>query len=77
LIPLEISDVYPASHYVMADQRFNPNDFSEFAKTWKIFFTKNKFKKIHMQNSDFLKHYTRLIPNKTRIRIIKSKKKRD
>jgi 7-cyano-7-deazaguanine tRNA-ribosyltransferase len=77
LIPLEISDIYPASHYVMSDQEFSPNDFSEFEKTWKIFFEKNKFKKIHVQNSDFLKHYTKSLSNKTRIRIIKSKKKRD
>jgi 7-cyano-7-deazaguanine tRNA-ribosyltransferase len=77
LIPLEISDLYPASHYVMSNRSLEPADFSEFAKTWKIFFEKNKFKIIYIENRQFLKYYAKSLPNKINIKIIKSKKKKD
>lgn len=77
LIPLEISDLYPASHYVMSQRSIMPDNFPEFAKTWKQFFEKNKFKTVHIENQQFLKHYAKLLPNKTKVRIIKSKNKKD
>ena len=63
LIPLEISDIYPASHYVMANSNFNPEEFTEFAKTWKIFFEKNNFSVVYFDKDDqFLKYFAKSIP---------------
>lgn len=74
LIPLEISDLYPASHYVMSNRNFGPSDFSEFAKTWKAFFGKNNFKTVYIEDQQFLKYYAKLLPSKIRIRVLKRKK---
>jgi 7-cyano-7-deazaguanine tRNA-ribosyltransferase len=57
IIPLEISDLYPAAHYVMADTTSGPENYAEFAKTLKTFLTKNRFKKIHAEKSEFLEHF--------------------
>ena len=63
LIPIEISDIYPASHYVMARNLFNPKDFSLFLDTWKIFFEKNNFEIVYMQkNDEFLQYFKKFIP---------------
>lgn len=77
LIPLEVSDLYPASHYVMSDQDFAPSDFSEFEKTWKVFFSKNNFKRVYLEDKPFLKHYSKLLPKKTKFRGLTIKKKKD
>jgi 7-cyano-7-deazaguanine tRNA-ribosyltransferase len=73
LVPLEISDLYPAAHYVVAEQNFSPDYFSEFAKTWQVFFEKNKFRKIHIEDDLFLRHFAKTLP-KNKIKIIKRKK---
>ncbi|MGQ0772403.1 MAG: tRNA guanosine(15) transglycosylase TgtA [Nitrososphaerota archaeon] len=75
LIPLEISDLYPAAHYVMSDTNANPASYTEFAKTLKIFLANNKFKKIHLENNEFLSHFKKQIPRSSTIRKIKMKKK--
>src|SRR5574342_302949 len=67
IIPLEISDMYPASHYVMPRITYSQNEFSEFAKTWKVFFVNNNFKTVYAANDEFLKHYTKLFPKKIKI----------
>jgi 7-cyano-7-deazaguanine tRNA-ribosyltransferase len=54
-----------------------PADFSEFAKTWKLFFAKNKFSSVYIEDKKFLKHYAKLLPNKVKVKIIKSKNKKD
>lgn len=77
LIPLEISDIYPASHYVMSKKNFVPCDFAEFEKTWRLFFAKNDFKLVHLQDDSFLKHFAKLLPKKTKFRVLKMKKKKD
>ena len=64
IIPLELSDIYPAAHYVMSDSQHNKEEFSEFAKTWNIFLKQNKFKTIHAANDDFLKHHAKITKNK-------------
>ena len=69
IIPLEISDMYPAAHYVMAKSNPKPDEYTEFAKTWKIFLQNNKFHKIHFQKSDFLKQQK--IPKSVKTRQIK------
>jgi len=75
IVPIELSDMYPASHYVMADQRYRPADFAEFGKSFSRFFSDNKFKAVHMTNDDFLKHYAKNAPARTKIKSIKRKKK--
>ena len=63
LIPIEISDIYPASHYVMARNLFNPKHFSLFLDTWKKFFEKNNFEVVYTQkNDEFLKFFRKFIP---------------
>ena len=46
IIPIEISDVFPASHYVMTRKEFEPEKFPTFFKIWTEFFNKNKFEVI-------------------------------
>ena len=67
IIPLEISDMYPASHYVMSRIRYNQNEFSEFTKTWKTFFVNNNFKIVYTANDEFLKFHTKMLPKKIKV----------
>tara|TARA_B100000029_G_scaffold252836_1_gene249781 strand:- start:52 stop:1563 length:1512 start_codon:yes stop_codon:yes gene_type:complete len=63
LIPIELSDIFPASHYVMAREIFNPKDFGLFLDTWKIFFEKNNFEILYTpKNDQFLKFFKKFIP---------------
>ena len=66
IIPLEISDMYPASHYVMPRMQYDQNEFPEFTKTWKTFFANNNFKTVYTANDEFLKYYTKLLPKKVK-----------
>ncbi|MEM4378812.1 MAG: tRNA guanosine(15) transglycosylase TgtA [Candidatus Nitrosotenuis sp.] len=70
LIPLEISDIYPAAHYVMADTVAPKSE--KLAKTVRAFLTKNKFKKIYVEN-EFAEFFKEQLP-KFRVKIIKRKK---
>ena len=67
IIPLEISDMYPASHYVMSRIRYNQNEFSEFTKTWRTFFVNNNFKIVYTANDEFLKFHTKMLPKKIKV----------
>ncbi|HEY7367191.1 MAG TPA: DUF5591 domain-containing protein, partial [Nitrosopumilaceae archaeon] len=63
LIPLEISDMYPAAHNVMARLQYIPEDFTIFAKTWKIFFEKNNFTTLYYDKKDeFLEFFLKSLP---------------
>ena len=65
LIPIEISDIYPASHYLQAELSCDPNDFPIFFKTWEIFFKKNNFSKIYYNKDDqFLKFFVNKLSKK-------------
>jgi 7-cyano-7-deazaguanine tRNA-ribosyltransferase len=65
LIPLEISDIYPAAHNVMARLQYSPEDFTIFAKTWKIFFAKNNFTSVYCDKKDeFLKFFLKSLPKR-------------
>jgi 7-cyano-7-deazaguanine tRNA-ribosyltransferase len=67
LIPLEISDIFPASHNVIARLDFSPIDFPIFAKTWEIFFEKNHFTEIYYDKKDeFLKFFLKTIQKQIR-----------
>jgi len=70
IIPLEISDMYPAAHYVMPRISYSEGEFPEFAKTWKKFFINNTFKTAYIANDKFLKRYTKLLPKKIKIRFL-------
>ena len=68
LIPLAISDLYPASHYVEtydADPTFT---YLEFAKTWEKFFLNNSFDVVYYSDDKFLTHYIRRLPKGVRKR---------
>jgi 7-cyano-7-deazaguanine tRNA-ribosyltransferase len=71
LIPLEISDIYPAAHYVMSGT-VTVAESMELASTVKAFLTKNNFKKIYVE-SEFSGFFKEKLP-KSKIKIIKRKK---
>ena len=63
IIPIEISDVFPSSHYVMVRNDFDPEDFPLFKETWEKFFVKNKFDTVYLSKNDpFLQHFKKFIP---------------
>ena len=72
IIPLELSDMYPASHYEMSRFNFMPEDFPAFAQTWNTFFSRNKFDILYVpKNDDFLKHFVKLLPKNIKKRYLK------
>lgn len=63
IIPLEISDIFPASHNVTARLEYRPEDFTIFEKTWKTFFEKNHFTKLYYdKRDDFLSFFVKMLP---------------
>jgi 7-cyano-7-deazaguanine tRNA-ribosyltransferase len=72
IIPVEISDIYPAAHYVMADSESQHDEFPEFTKTWKMFLKHNQFKYIYAVQDEFLKHHSKGV--KTKIKFFNMKK---
>ncbi|MEC7711213.1 MAG: tRNA guanosine(15) transglycosylase TgtA [Thermoproteota archaeon] len=66
IIPIEISDVFPASHYVMTRKEFESEKFPTFTKNWIEFFNKNKFDVVYLPRNDlFLQKFKKLIPKGT------------
>ena len=63
LIPLEVSDIFPAAHHETTRLYFNPKEFLEFEVTWKKFFENNNFSEIYFdKNDNFLNHHVKSIP---------------
>jgi len=63
IIPLEISDIFPAAHHETSRLNFNPQDFPTFENTWKKFFENNQFSAIYFdKNDEFLKYFMRILP---------------
>ncbi|MDC0154366.1 tRNA guanosine(15) transglycosylase TgtA [Nitrosopumilus sp.] len=63
LIPIEISDIFPAAHHETSRINYDPKEFTEFQKTWEDFFKKNKFLEIHYDKKDeFLKYFVKILP---------------
>jgi len=63
IIPIEISDVFPASHYVMARKEFEPEKFPTFLEVWNRFFDKNDFDAVYLPKDDsFLQYFKKFIP---------------
>ena len=75
LIPIEISDVFPAAHHETARVDWDPKEFSVFEETWKSFFTNNKFAKIYYNREDkFLKYFVDRLPREIKRRSLDKKK---
>ena len=69
LIPIEISDIYPAAHHETARIDFDPKEFPTFGETVKYFFDNNRFSEIHYDKNDmFLKHFVKTLPKEIRRR---------
>ena len=63
LIPIEISDIFPAAHHETARLNFDPKEFPTFEKTWGIFFDNNVFSEIYYDKKDeFLKYFIKKLP---------------
>ena len=63
LIPLEISDIFPAAHHETSRLNFDPKEFPTFENTWEIFFKNNQFSEIYFDKTDeFLKPYIKMLP---------------
>ena len=63
LIPIEISDIFPAAHHETSRVEFKPNEFPTFEKTWNDFFSNNNFSEIHFEKDDkFLKYFVKSLP---------------
>ena len=62
IIPIEISDMYPAAQYVSARITIEPTKCTEFLHTWSMLFENNKFKEIHYdKNDEFLNHFAKML----------------
>jgi len=72
IIPVELSDVYPAAHYVISDIDYDHDEFPEFAKTWNMFLKHNKFKNIYAMKDEFLKFHSKGM--KIKLRFFNTKK---
>jgi len=69
IIPLELSDLYPASHNDMPRFDFMAKDFPTFGQTWNVFFSRNSFDVLYVQkNDDFLKPFIKLLPKNIKIK---------
>jgi len=63
IIPIEISDIFPAAHHETSRIYFDPKEFLSFEKTWQDFFGNNKFSEIYYDKNDkFLKHFVKTLP---------------
>jgi 7-cyano-7-deazaguanine tRNA-ribosyltransferase len=63
LIPIEISDIFPAAHHETSRMDFEPSEFPTFKKTWDKFFSNNIFSEIHYDKEDkFLKYFVKSLP---------------
>ena len=72
IIPLEISDLFPAAHHETARIDFKPKDFPAFEAAWMQFFKKNRFSDIYYdRNDDFVKYFVRKVSKDTKRRLLK------
>jgi len=64
IIPVETSDIYPASHYDMSNIKYKPELLPVFKTTWEKFFKNNNFSTIYTKYDDmFISYFTKLLPN--------------
>jgi 7-cyano-7-deazaguanine tRNA-ribosyltransferase len=73
LIPVEISDVYPASHNVFSNHSsdFEVGDYGEFIKLFNSFLKNNHFKTIYIIADSFMKKMLSFLqlPDETELKI--------
>jgi len=63
IIPIEISDIFPAAHHETSRLDFKPSDFPTFEETCNNFFTNNKFSELYYdKNDEFLKYFIKNLP---------------
>ena len=75
LIPIEISDIFPAAHHETARVDWDPKEFSVFEETWNSFFANNRFAKVYYDKEDkFLKYFVGRLPREIKRRSLYSKK---
>lgn len=55
IMPVELSDMYPAAHYIMSNVGRAPRDFVLTKETVRIFFENNHFDLVHIPDDDFLR----------------------
>lgn len=62
IIPIEISDLYPAAHHETVRTPMEPEKCTEFAETWSRFFDNNGFAEIRYDKNDmFLRHFAKTL----------------
>lgn len=67
LIPLEISDIFPAAHHETSRLSFEPKDFPTFEDTWTKFFQNNQFSEVYFDKTDeFLKYFVKYLPKEVK-----------
>ena len=60
IIPLELSDMYPAAHHLDARMHPDPRDCPAFGRAWDVFIKNNNFTHIHYDPRDgFISHFVR------------------
>ena len=65
LIPIELSDMFPAAHHETARIGFNPEEFVEFGDTLQTFFENNRIKEVRYDQTDsFLTYFVDRLPSK-------------
>lgn len=65
IIPLELSDMYPAAHHMAARVHRNPLDYTEFAESCRALLLGNRFDEVrHNTNDSFLQGFVALLKNK-------------
>ncbi len=73
LIPVELSDIYPASHNVFSrySSEFESRNYDEFIKLFNSFLNNNHFNQIHIIANQFMKNLMPLIKfsDKTELKI--------
>ena len=63
LIPIEISDIFPAAHHETSRIEFEPKEFPLFGITIEQFFKNNKFSEVYYNKEDkFLKYFLKDFP---------------
>lgn len=61
IIPLELSDMYPAAHHLAADTDNDPALFPTFEQSWRALLSGNSFDEITYDKSDaFISHFIEL-----------------
>ncbi len=62
IIPIELSDMYPAAQHESAHIYIEPSKCTEFLHTWNALFENNKFEEIYYDKSDeFLSYFVKML----------------